>query len=1130
MSDAINMFTDYVNLELPKRVSTADNPVAVTEGMLPITTGFGLAVTFVPKDEVAAQGKSAFEVATEEGFEGTTEEWLESLKGEQGIPGPVGVVDIRGELTDKAYLPDAEELENGHAYLIHQHLWVVVDGIWVDAGNIGGPAGRDGIGIRILGSLQSTDFLPMEGIESGDAYIIDFVMWVYDTVTWSPVGALGPEGRSAYQLALDDGFAGTRSMWLESLKGRSAYELALEAGFVGDQNDYLASLKGEQGDTGPKGDQGDQGERGESGAAVTLRGNVDAVEDLPESAELSDAYLIGTSLWVWEGTEWVDVGQIVGPQGIKGDTGEQGEQGVKGDSAYHVALAEGFEGSPAQWLLSIRGEQGLSAYAVATEEGFEGNVGAWLASLKGEVGPRGLPGVNGERGAGIVVRGRGETEADLPDNPQNNDAYVLGQNLWIYIDGVWTDIGSIAGTDGTDGVDGINGKNAFELARDNGFEGTVTQWLASLKGAKGDKGDRGTAGTNGTDGQSAYQQAVEGGFVGNQTQWLASLKGVKGDRGEKGDQGDKGDQGEMGGSVAILGRLDNNSQLPGEGQIGDAYLVGENLFGWTGTGFEDLGPLRGPVGPQGPQGEKGDQGDIGNPGPMGPALSLRGELESPDDLPVEGELGEGYLIDGHFWGWTGTQFEDLGTVQGPKGDKGDVGPTMVPRGVLESEADLENLTDPQDGDAYLVESHLRVYNQGIWVDLGDLTGEQGEKGDRGEAGASAFEIAQQLNSELTTLDEFISSLVGAQGEDGPQGERGPLGPSLTPKGNVTDPAELDDIEDPETGDTYGTTNGELYSFDGEQWVYFGNFKGEAGDKGDMGASLNLLGRVASEAELPTTGELGDGYLIGLNFWGWTGDGFEDLGPVQGPQGEKGNIGEKGDRGERGPQGIPGPKGDKGDKGSRWIILSRDPSPIDGVRDDFFLNSASLEYFTKMTEVLWASLGHLGGGNVYDAAHNNVMHARRNGGWVQIPITTDAPSDGRQYVRKNEDWAEIELPEVEVTEAPDDNGQYVRQGKDWKQFNQYTLAISTATTVMNLAEHQIFTVNAGSNRTLSFVNGPGASRTMTVVINVNGNSGTITWPSDIQWNAGQAPELGAAFTVVVLFWNGTTWIGSTGATA
>ena len=55
--------------------------------------------------------------------------------------------------------------------------------------------------------------------------------------------------------------------------------------------------------------------------------------------------------------------------------------------------------------------------------------------------------------------------------------------------------------------------SAYDIAVKNGFTGTITQWLASLKGQ---------------DGLSAFEEAVVKGYSGNETQWLNSLKGLQG--------------------------------------------------------------------------------------------------------------------------------------------------------------------------------------------------------------------------------------------------------------------------------------------------------------------------------------------------------------------------------------------------------------------------------------------------------------------------------------------------------------------------------------------------------------------------------------------------------------------------
>ena len=87
--------------------------------------------------------------------------------------------------------------------------------------------------------------------------------------------------------------------------------------------------------------------------------------------------------------------------------------------------------------------------------------------------------------------------------------------------------------DGKDGKDGENGKSAYEIAVQNGYDGTETDWLESLKGQKGDTGEPGAAGAKGDPGEKGDQGEP-------------GAPGEKGERGEKGEKGDAGTPGKNG--------------------------------------------------------------------------------------------------------------------------------------------------------------------------------------------------------------------------------------------------------------------------------------------------------------------------------------------------------------------------------------------------------------------------------------------------------------------------------------------------------------------------------------------------------------------------------------------------------
>ena len=102
---------------------------------------------------------------------------------------------------------------------------------------------------------------------------------------------------------------------------------------------------------------------------------------------------------------------------------------------------------------------------------------------------------------------------------------------------------------GANGEKGSDGKSAYQIAVEQGYQGSESDWLSSLKGDKGEKGNtgaKGNPGQDGAEGKSAYAIAVEHGYEDSEEKWLLSLKGEKGDTGERGEKGDAGVDGKDG--------------------------------------------------------------------------------------------------------------------------------------------------------------------------------------------------------------------------------------------------------------------------------------------------------------------------------------------------------------------------------------------------------------------------------------------------------------------------------------------------------------------------------------------------------------------------------------------------------
>lgn len=148
-----------------------------------------------------------------------------------------------------------------------------------------------------------------------------------------------------------------------------------EQGPKGDKGDQgIQGVQGEQGVQGiqgPRGLQGIPGERGPQGAATTIKGSYETLEELElahPSGVQGDAYLVNGDLYIWDNVNyvWYNAGHLEGPKGDNGATGPMGPQGPQGD----------------QGIQGLQGEQG--------PKGDKGD--------KGDTGEQGPPGPQGEQG------------------------------------------------------------------------------------------------------------------------------------------------------------------------------------------------------------------------------------------------------------------------------------------------------------------------------------------------------------------------------------------------------------------------------------------------------------------------------------------------------------------------------------------------------------------------------------------------------------------------------------------------------------------------------------------------------------------------------------------------------------
>ena len=383
--------------------------------------------------------------------------------------------------------------------------------------------------------------------------------------------------------------------------------------FLSDDGTYKATPV----NTGPQGPQGDKGDNGKSlefnwqGTSLGVRKEGESTYSYTNlKGDKGDQGDTGS-----QGPKG-DKGDpgLQGPQGDKGDTGSQGPKGDKGDngkSAYDVAVENGYVGTETSWVASLKGDKGdpgdipmdkinevldqaiadgrIKNYDDTEVRGLIENVSNKLVSTGSgdkflsddgtykatpvNTGPQGPQGPKGDKGDPGLQGPQGDKGDTGEQGPK--------------------------GDKGDTGAQGPKGDKG-----DTGEQGPQ-----GIQGEQGPKGDKGDKGDKGTDGKSAYQIAVDNGYVGTESTWVASLKGVKGDTGAQGPQGIQGEQGPKGdkGDPGLQGPQGDKGDAGEQGPKGDKGDNGKSAYdvavenGYVGDASSWVASLKG---------DKGDPGDI----------------------------------------------------------------------------------------------------------------------------------------------------------------------------------------------------------------------------------------------------------------------------------------------------------------------------------------------------------------------------------------------------------------------------------------------------------------------------------------------------------------------------------------
>lgn len=388
--------------------------------------------------------------------------------------------------------------------------------------------------------------------------------WIFDPALneYADTGAIA-YGKTAYEYAVDHGYTGTEEDFGKMLNEvpnavkdakqaiKDSKEVLQNPPKIVDGNWYIYDYVNDT--------YQDSGINavGDAFTIVKTYSSVQAMEDDYNNPEVKTGQFVmidtgdveneeDSRLYLKGNTEWKFISDL------------SGAQGIQGLSAYQVAVQHGFEGTEAEWLISLKGEKGETGpkgdkgntgekgatgergpqglqgerglqgvQGEKGEQGIQGPVGPkgeqGEQGIQGIQGPQGEPGPQGPKGdtgSGLNIKGELDSESQLPQEGVSGDAWLISGNLYVYVgengnvesNPKWSNVGSIQGPAGPQGPVGPKGEQGEPGPKgepgDNGAPG--------IQGPKGDPGEKGEKGDPGSD-ASVTKQNVEAVLTGDIT-------------------------------------------------------------------------------------------------------------------------------------------------------------------------------------------------------------------------------------------------------------------------------------------------------------------------------------------------------------------------------------------------------------------------------------------------------------------------------------------------------------------------------------------------------------------------------------------------------------------------------------